>query len=870
MNKKIILVSLMVITNASGAPDGQTTLAPLSNTPVVNIDDKQFEKNKPLHGKNTIAPEEQENKPSDSPAKTQSDAQFLADKLTNPHNTPPHHMTKKEAAAQEKTVTIKYEGEDLVDIINELATLKNVNFQLPQGANAIAAKVNFRIEEKLTLDDAWRLLYTLVDLAGYSIEPRPDKYVVKKNSAEIIRDPLPLYIGTPPDQLPATDERIRYVYYLSNIKLSADANSEIPLILTNLLPQPQITSTYKIDETTNGLIIVAKANDIKAAMNIIVSLDKTDFQETLEVVNLHYTSADTIATLFNQDILKSTGEKNYHLSAKQQTEITFFSKQTRLIAEKRTNNLFIVGKPQATERVKDFILKYVDVPLDSGQSILHVHQLQYSRAEDLVSVLTQIVASAAAGGSGQSSAGGTITTSGAFKLLDPNIKILADKPTGENIGYYGGNKLIVAAGHADWKVIEKLIVELDKPQPQVLLEILICDLNVQDQRTIGTLLRDPAKIPLPGTSEFQAYNLGNDGISGVTPAGAIILPNAPITAATTLQSNLLNPYYSAGGTTVSVDQLLTQQSIGPSGSATVVGGNPGSTILSFNDANGATWGLMQILQTMVNSKILSHPHVVAMNNQQATVEIGQQLYLTDETVGSGGTTTTTKQKPVNADLVVKITPRISSANTVLLDIDVEISDFIGVTPTNLNPARTARTVKTSALVLDKDILSLGGLVQVTTAQNINETPILSKIPIIGYLFKSRANNILRQNITVFISPTIIQPRFHGDASEHTNDYVKLAKQYSNEGALFDSLQDPVTRWFFKTDTDAPNIMDKFMEKDEILTQQKQERRPRSKKNKINKNASTVVARNKKEDNPMAQLKQLQELIAHDSNPLLST
>ncbi|MDR3550044.1 MAG: secretin N-terminal domain-containing protein [Candidatus Babeliales bacterium] len=807
---------------------------------------------------------------------TKSD-NFLTNKLI-PQSGTDKQSKSKNAPTQDATISMKYDQEDLVDIINKLAGLKNVNVMLPQGANAIAQKVTLHWPEKFTIDKAWDRLYTILTIAGYTLIPEPNMYVIKKDSPEIARDALPMYIGTPVQELPNSDERIRYVYYLSNIKLIDDPSSEVSVILTNLLPAT--TSLFKIDTTNNGLIISAKSNDIRAAMNIIVSLDSVDFNETLEAVNLRYTTAKTIADLFNDKILKSGTDivNKYHLSAKQQTEMTFFSKQTRLISEDRTNTLFILGRPQATQRLKEFIMKNIDVQLDAGRSILHVYQLQYSDATAVATVINSIISSAAQGGSGQSRPGG-LNATGSFMTLDPDIKIMADTPSGDSpTGSSGGNKIIVAARQADWKMIEKLIVELDQPRPQVFLEVLICDMTTDDQRLIGSMLRDPSKLPLPGTAQFQALNIGNNTAAiqttqgsttapAVTPTGAAILSDGPTTIANTtnLQSNLLQPYYSvAGGANVSVDQLLTQDTI----NSTLVGGIPGSTMISMNDPNGSTWGLLQILQSFDSTEIISHPHIIAINNQKALVSVGEQRVLPDEAVGSGGTTTSAKFKQINANLTVEITPRISSANTVQMQISIGVNQFLSTSSNN--PPQSVRTVVTNALVKDKDILALGGLLQVNTTQSINATPILSKIPILGYLFKSRFNDVTKSNITIFISPTIIMPRLHGGASERTKEHIQLAKQYAQQGELFDSLQDPITRWFFKTDDDAPNILDDFVERDEILTQQKKKNRRAARKKKLAKKPQPTIAaqNNNSPVEKKPEQKDLKEIVGNDANPLL--
>lgn len=742
---------------------------------------------------------------------------------------------------QEKTIAFRYDNEDLVDIINYLAAQKGVNVILPQGANAIAQKVNFFLEEKIPVNKAWQILYTILDVAGYSMMPKGNMYEIIKTSPTITKEPLPLYIGIQSDRLPDTDQRIRYIYYLANIKLSDDENSEVKIILNNILPTG--TSSYKIDTTTNGLIIVAKSNDIKAVMKIIIELDKTEFQENLEVIPLLFTTAKDVADLFTENILKSAVDMNrYHLGAKQQTEVSFFSKHTRVIAEGRTNKLIILGRPQAIERVKDFIQKYIDIELESGKSILHVYQLLYADAEKLETVLNNIIKSAQVGGTEQTRVTGGVV-GGAQKFFD-EVKIKSDKPVGaEERKYYGGNKLVVAARNDDWKVIEKLIAELDTPQPQVLLEVLVADLTLEDVRALGAITRNPQNINLPGDTNVQAANLSDLTLS---------TNDRPVPADATIKADLLRLQYNESGARGSDFSLAHFM-------------EPGSTVLSLNDADGKTWSVLRILKQFGNTKILSHPHVIATNNKKATVSIGEQRILQDESVGSGGTTTTIKKIKKDANLTIEITPRISSANTVHLEVKISVNDYRGTSSSTI----ITRLVSTNAVIKNKDIIALGGLIKSATTQDINETPVLSRIPIIGYFFKDRKNINAKTSLTVFISPTIIEPRLRSGVNDYTKDYIKLAKNQAHEGALFDSLKDPITRWFFKTDVDASDVIDEFMAKDEFKSdlQEKPVKKPNRRKKQTNK----VAQISKPAPQPVPvnnKMHQLKELIAQGHNPLL--
>jgi len=749
-------------------------------------------------------------------------------------------MFSKDKSPQ--TVRIDYENEDLVDIINELAGLKNFNVILPQGANAITQKVTFLLPDKISVDHAWKLLYTLLDIAGYTMMPKENMYEIIKNNPNITREPLPLYIGIPPVKLPDTDQRIRYIYYLTNIKVSDDESSETVTILKNLLPAG--TSSYKIDTTTNAIIISAKANDIKAVMQIIVDLDKIEFQENLAFVKLNYGAAKTVADLFNEKILKAGSDLNrYHLGARQQTEVSFFSKHIRIIPEDRTNTLILLGRPQAVERVRNFIQTYIDIPLEEGKSTLHIYQLQYLDADQMATVLNTVINAAKEGGTGQSALIGGIS-SGAIRTFD-EVRIVADKPeSGEARKYYGGNKLVVAARNEDWKVIERLIAELDIPQPQVLLEVLIADLTVIDIRTLGTQLRNPAKIPMPGSSTAQSAQLSPPiGDSNINP--------------TTLASDLLR------------DGFNTNCALTDPGVRSLASCLPaGSTAIEFNDANGSTWGIMQILQSIDNGRVLSHPHVITINNKEASLNIGQTRLLVDEAVGSGGTTTTIKNKLVPAHLIVKVTPRISAANTVMLEVLVDIEDFSSAPGDN---TRFNRTVSTSAVVKDKSVLALGGLIRTNEDDTLTETPILGRIPILGWFFKKRTKNREKNNLTVFISPTIIQPRLRSGASEYTKDYINLAKNYVNQGQLFDSLHDPITRYFFKTGNDAVDIVDEFMEKDELKNDIQTSKKPNPRKRQL-KNLPKIADRTTPMERKLAKKakqEELERLLAKDdTNPLL--
>lgn len=736
-------------------------------------------------------------------------------------------------------ISFNYNGQDLITVINDIAARKKINFILPQGEDAktlAAAKLTLSFENEISLDKAWQLLQTALDLAGFSIMPKGNMYLIVKNSDTTATEPAPLYIDVPASELPDSQQRIRYIAYLANIKVSDENEGELQAVIKTLLPEiPK--NAFVIDKRTNSILIMAKASEIKALMEVVSQLDKAGFQEKIDVVKLRHTDARTVATLFQNNILKAPdqGINRYHLDARKQTEATYFSQFARVVPEPRTNALIIIGRAQAVDRIKDFILEYVDIELGSGKSILHVYQLQYLNALEFKDILKRIVESKIEGGTDQSKAAGAIV--GAERYFDEVI-IETDTPaqTAEQAAAQaastqdvslippstpsGSNSLIIAARNDDWLVIKKIIEQLDTPLPQVLMEIFIADLTDEDMRKLGATVRNPLKLPLFNGMNFQAGML-EPGI--VTDAGVCnpsVSPTADAIPSTVgviadnctdiAAADILGPNKPIGST----EQVTCNGAPidNPAGMA-----QEGSTIISFNDNNGKTWGVAQILTIIDNTRIISHPHIISVSNKESLVKIGEKKLLAGGLAGAGGSTLAQKQEYVEAALTVKIIPRINlDEDTVNLALMVASNDFTQRSASDGN--QNIRQVQTNANVRSKEMLAIGGLMRNRNEYESNKTPLFGDVPILGQFFKSRRQAQTDNNFTLFIVPTIIKPRLRGGIGEQTRKYVSIARSYASHGDLFDNLRDPISHWFFKSGIPrAEHIVSDFLDHDEIHT-----------------------------------------------------
>lgn len=701
-------------------------------------------------------------------------------------------------------ILMNYQKENLTTIINFFAAKKNVNVILPN--ERIDAKITFSMDKKVPLNEGWDIFVTLLSLAGYRIIERKNFYKIVKDSKDISREPAHIYIASGVDALPNNSEPVWYVHFFANMRVG-ERDGEIETLLNGgILPE---NSNYRVESNTNAVVIMAPANSVKNVIPLLAQLDQEQFQEVVEKIPLYATDANTVAALFNEQIFKAIGAQEpirSRLDVQRVNDSFYFSRSVRVIAEPLSNSIILIGRAQAVERIRDFIKEYVDKDLEFGTSPYHIYQLRYLAAEDVKRVLDIIINPPAAGGQARTEA-----TSKTHRLFG-DVKIMTDKPdshtykppsttsssespalAGDNAIYEGGNRLIVAATNEDWKQIRDLIYKIDQPQPQVLLEILVADLTIDDAKQLGSIIRNPARFPFPEGVGFQAANLG----IGVLPNS---FDNPQTIAVQTkpeyISSDLLRKAFSATGQRTD-DGINSIAAAAP----------PGSAVVSFNDSDGSTWGILQLLRLFDYTKIISHPHIIATHNQEAVFETAN----TRQVTGGASLATTVgaiKVDTIKAGLKVSIIPRIiGTADVVNVQIKIDIDDFRGA-----NNTRITRQVITNANVYDNDILAIGGLVRQDVDNSVNKTPLLEQIPIFGWFFKNRQAIVTKTNLTVFISPTIIKPRLRRGISQYTRDYIANIKEDVTARDLFDALRDPITKWFFTPkdlDTGA-NAIDRFL------------------------------------------------------------
>ncbi|MNE27424.1 Type IV pilus biogenesis and competence protein PilQ precursor [compost metagenome] len=159
-------------------------------------------------------------------------------------------------------------------------------------------------------------------------------------------------------------------------------------------------------------------------------------------------------------------------------------------------------------------------------------------------------------------------------------------------------------------------------------------------------------------------------------------------------------------------------------------------------------------------ELRSVPKLSTLNGHKATLSIGSTRYYEIKTQnvypGINNTNVFTSQyMPLNADLVIDVTPVVSGDDQITMKIKVKISDFIG-TPKENEPSPSSNSNFESIIrARNEDMIVLGGIERTENSNNGRGIPILSRIPILKWLFSSREKSTQKVVSVVFIKPTIL-------------------------------------------------------------------------------------------------------------------
>ena len=443
-----------------------------------------------------------------------------------------------------------------------------------------------------------------------------------------------------------------------------------------------------------------------------------------------------------------------------------------------SNAIALRGDPTSVARFAA-MAKELDARAQSGAEI-RVYRLEHANAATLLETVQSLI-----GGQNGSSASNDVPTvaapvagGGAAPVVAPIVA--STSGTGLNsIGgrgpvvvtrYEGTNALIIAANPDVQRTLGELIRQLDTRPEQVLVEAIVVEIGNEAAKKLGVQFLVGGK-----DAPFAATNYANASPNILTIAGAI---GAEELTRTTTTVN--------GNTTTTATNSALGDSLQEAAAASILSATGGFGGFAMDIGKNAVFGtIINAIAADTESNLLATPHIVTLNNQKAKFLVGQEVPVsTGEQLSANFENAFRTVQRQEVGIKLEVTPQVNAKGDVKLFLKQEVSSVAGpVSSRSSDLILNKREFETTLTVGDGQLLAIGGLLNDDERRTIERIPLLSDIPIIGELFKSRSRSRSKTNLMVFIRPTILRSREDGDRlTARRYDYVRDMQQTRNPDA----------------------------------------------------------------------------------------
>lgn len=477
-------------------------------------------------------------------------------------------------------------------------------------------------------------------------------------------------------------------------------------------------AALSVSPDSNALVITDRAGNIERIKRILDEVDQPRARDVQVIPLKHAAAKGVVETL--EAFFGASGAAT--APAGEAGGSTGIEVPT-FAADERTNNVLIGGNRIDRARMHAVILDLDTPTAPPGDT--QVFRLKYARAENLIEVLRGVEnlgAGGSGGNEGQTAPGET-------------FRISADQSL---------NALVVTAAPNRMAAIQSVIEQLDLRRSQVLVEAIIAEVSEDLSQRLG------AQILAGGTE-------------GTVPLGI-----------STFNGLLAEVAQSAGSATgANALALGLASSIGDGGNFGVGRFGEGGTDFAL---------LISALSANAGNNILSTPSLLTLDNEEASIVVGQNIPLVTGSYAQTGSATspdnpfqTISREDIGIKLKVK--PSISPDGTVRMTIEQEVSSIDTTTQSAAGLITNKRNVSTSVQVDDGDVVVLGGLIDDSSKNNQQKVPGLGDIPFVGNLFRYRETQATKRNLMVFIRPVIINARRElAQYSDHQYDRIRSAQR----------------------------------------------------------------------------------------------
>jgi type II secretory pathway component GspD/PulD (secretin) len=377
-------------------------------------------------------------------------------------------------------------------------------------------------------------------------------------------------------------------------------------------------------------------------------------------------------------------------------------------------------------------------------------------------------------------------------LTDKRSKVIADSRT---------SQMVVVATDPEQQAVDTLVIQLDKPTKQVLIETKLVEISSNPTSSKG----------IDWTSTLQAQHIayGNN----LTTAQTTVAPGFPSTASTASTTSTGSGSTSTGSTTGTTSSTTIQGFAQQLGVPSLVANTAsGFGSMGFLNADGLNV-VLSFLNQSQDAQVISTPRVVTLDNEMAQISVTRGYPVFSVTAGTANTAGGSQVAYTNVGTVLQVTPRISANEQIWLKVDPQVASYAGLQSQTVGgltyqaPLFDFRTFDTQVLVPNAHTLVMGGMVSDNPISTSTKVPLLGDIPYLGYAFRSENKTTTKDNLLIFITPTIVRNTdFHATETQFLNSKPTKRPVMLDPNSLWDGTRP--YNWSNPTNTDpAQQIID---------------------------------------------------------------
>lgn len=542
------------------------------------------------------------------------------------------------------------------------------------------------------------------------------------------------------------------------ISLKYVSATEMLAMVREMIPR---TSHMFALTATNSIIIADTQSNILKIEKIVQQID-TNVSQTVEVISLHHASASDVVTTLTNLLRDKGGSKT--------SPIAF-------APDDRTNSILVSGGSKELRRYTASVIRKLDSKSNNNANS-EVIYLQYVQARDIAPIVAAYLEEALRTSDeaktqkeGKETAASAIATASSapptigfnpnhLRALQENSitggaqgTLFADNEKQAQSGIVNRfvqweqstNAIIVKAPPTIMRALKSVIAKLDIKRPQVLIEVIIAEVNLDRVEEFGVEWNASPDASVKFATRFFPQTGIIGSLNGALPSSLAL-----------------------GGMTVGVFR------------------------------HGDLRAIAKLLSTNASANLLSTPTLVTLDNQTALIKVGEKVPFaigqTNNQDTNGNPFTSYDREEVGLSLTIK--PQIVNNGEIRLQIENILSNVIPDSAnigTGGNPRTSERTVVTNVLVQDGKILVLGGLIQDAWQEVKSQVPFLGSVPGVGELFKRTNKQLVKKNLMIFLRPTIICDDIKGvRLSTSKYDQTRLAELESYDVLHHPFIDEPVT------------------------------------------------------------------------------